>query len=329
MEQLELPSIGEGRLRESLHWILQYECDGVRLITKERDYRVRADWLLEVFGDCKLEDLAGRAGYEKMRRVAAEELASETGMKRVSLKKRFQFLLRALSVAASRELIDRARIPDMPHLANDGVTKDAHHTYPQYLAFRHVLPTPRHRIYYDLGWWTGMRREDLESTMKENVDPWRPFKDENGKHVSMGCVFVRNHKRKKFTSYWIPMEAEFRACVKEFYDAFPMGPEDLITGKFSKPSRWMDPASLRAGVPRISPHSFRHSRLTYLDSIGVHPEDARFAVGASSVKVIRDHYQHPSAGTLRRLIPSPPPTVAPPIPPAGGDDDPRRPLGTA
>lgn len=230
MEQLELPAIGEGRLRESLLWILQYECDGVRLITKERDYKVRADWLLNIFGDCKLEDLAGRAGYEKMRRVAAEELARETGMKRVSLKKRFQFLLRALNVAASRELMDRSRIPDMPHLANDGVSKNAHHTYPQYLAFRHVLPTPRHRIY--------------------------------------------------------------------------------------------------AGVPRISPHSFRHSRMTYLDSIGVHPEDARFAVGASSVKVIRDHYQHPSAGTLRRLIPSAPPssTAGPPLP---TDEDPRRPLGTA
>jgi integrase len=322
VQQLELPAIGEGRLRESISWLLQYECDGVRAITMAKDYQVRADWCLETFGDCKLEELCGRPGYERMRQIMKDELSREDGMKRVSLKKRFQFVVRVLKVAANRELIERGRIPDLPQMADDGVSKDAHHTYPHYLAFRSVLPSPRHRIYYDLGWWTGMRREDLESTMKEQVDPWRPFTDENGKQISMGCFFVRNHKREKFTPYWIPMEPEFRQCVKEFYDQTPMGSEDLITGKFSKPSRWMDPASIRAGVPRITPHSFRHSRLTYLESIGVHPEDARYAVGASSVKVLREHYLHPSPGTLRRLVPAPKPKPA-----TDGDD--RPPLGTA
>lgn len=313
--QLELPKVGEGRLRESIRWLLQFECDGVRKISMERDYQIRADWCLKTFGDCRLEDLCGRRGYERMREIIKRERENETGMKNVSLKKRFQFLIRVLKIAANRELVDRGRIPEMPQIENDGVAREAHHTYPQYLAFRAVLPSPRHRIYYDLGWWSGMRREDLETTTKENVDPWRPFTDEKGKMISMGCFRVRNHKRRKFDPYWIPMEPEFRQCVKEFYERNPMSIEDLITGKFSKPQRWMDPAAIRAGVPRISPHSFRHSRLTYLDSIGVHPEDARHAVGASSVKVIRDHYLHPSAGTLRRLIPRGPDAddIPPPI----------------
>lgn len=316
--QLELPKVGEGRLRESIRWMLQFECDGVREETMLRDYKVQADWCLRTFGDCQLDRLCGRAGYEWMRQIVQDNLSREDGMKKVSLMKRFRFVVRVLRIAANRELIERGRIPDMPHLENDGVSKDAHHTYPNYLAFRAVLPTARHRIYYDLGWWTGARRRDLESTMKEHVDPYRPFVGENGKVISIGSVWVRNHKRKKFTSYWIPMEAEFRQCVKEFYERFPMGPEDLITGKFSKPSRWMDPAAQRAGVPRITPHSFRHSRLTYLESIGVHPEDARYAVGASSVKILRQHYLHPSPETLRRLVPPPKPD---------GDDAP--PLGSA
>lgn len=314
MAQLELPGIGEGRLLESIKWLLQYECDGVRKVSMERDYQIRADWCLKTFGDCKLAELCGRAGYERMRKIAEKERQSEDGMKNVSLKKRFQFLLRVLKVAANRELVDRGRIPEMPHLENDGVTKDAHHTYVHYQAFRAVLPTPRHRIYYDVGWWTGMRREDLESTMKEHIDPWKPFVDEKGKFVSMGCFRVRNHKRRKFPTYLIPMEPEFRQCIVEFYDQFPMGTEDLITGKFSKPQRWMDPAAIRAGVPRISPHSFRHSRMTYLESIGVHPEDSRWAVGASSVKVLRDRYLHPSPGTLRRLVPPPAPEPDPDLP---------------
>ncbi len=203
----------------------------------------------------------------------------------------------------------------MPSLENDGVVKEAHHTYSQYLAFRSVLPSARHRVYYDLGWWTGMRRQDLETTRKEDVDPYRPFIGDDGKMISLGSFRVRNHKRRNFRTYWIPMEPEFRQCMKEFYESFPLTVEDLITGKFAHPQRWMSSAAVRAGVPRISPHSFRHSRLTYLESIGVHPEDARWAVGASSVKILRGHYQHPSAGTLRRLVPRPPPNPEDDIPP--------------
>lgn len=306
--QLELPKVGEGRLRESIRWLLQYECDGVRKISMERDYQIRADWCLKTFGDCRLEDLCGRKGYERMREIIKREREDEAGMKGVSLKKRFQFLIRVLKIAANRELVDRGRIPEMPQIENDGVSKEAHHTYSQYVLYRSALPSARHRIYYDLGWWTGMRREDLEKTCKEDVDPYRPFIDDEGKMISMGCFRVRNNKRRKFERYWIPMEPEFRQCIKEYYDHFPMSIDDLITGKFSKPQRWMDPAAIRAGVPRISPHSFRHSRLTYLDSIGVHPEDARWAVGASSVKILRGHYLHPSAGTLRRLVPRGPPS---------------------
>jgi len=303
--QLELPKVGEGRLRESIRWLLQFECDGVRGVTMEKDYEVRADWCLKTFGDCLLGELCGRAGYEKMREVMKRELEKEDGMKRVSLKKRFQFLIRVLKIAANRELVDRARIPEMPHMMNDGVTKDAHHTYVQYLAFRAVLPSVRHRGYYDLGWWSGLRRVDLESITKEQVNPWRPFTDNAGKLISMGARLVLNHKRRqeKFTPYWAPMEPEFRQCMIEYYQQCPMSAEDPIVGKFSKPNRWMDSAAIRAGVPRISPHSFRHSRMTYLESIGVHPDDARYAVGASSVKVLRDHYLHPNPETLRRLIP--------------------------
>lgn len=301
--QLELPNIGEGRLRESIRWLLEHECEGVRQISMERDYQIRADWCLREFGDCKLEELCGRKGYERLRMIAKREREDETGMKNVSLKKRFQFLLRVLKVAANRELVDRGRIPEMPHLENDGVAREAHHTYSQYLSFRTVLPSGRHVIYYDLGWWTGMRREDLETTRKEDVDPHTPFVEENGKALSLGRFRVRNHKRKNFQPYWIPMEPEFRKCVLEFYESFPMSREDLVTGKFAHPGRWMNSAAIRAGVPRVSPHSFRHSRLTYLDSIGVHPEDARWAVGASSVKVLRGHYLHPSSGTLMRLVP--------------------------
>lgn len=304
--QLELPKIGEGRLRESIRWLLEYECEGVRKISMERDYQIRADWCMREFGDCKLDDLCGRKGYERMKAIAKRERENPEGMKNVSLKKRFQFLLRVLKVAANRELVERGRIPDMPSMENDGVNKEAHHTYSHYLMFRSVLPSARHRVYYDLGWWTGMRREDLETTRKEDVDPYRPFLDEGGKMLSMGSFRVRNHKRKKFPSYWIPMEPEFRRCMLEFYEQTPMGSEDLITGKFAHPQRWMSSAAVRAGVPRISPHSFRHSRLTFLDSIGVHPEDARWAVGASSVKILRGHYLHPSSGTLRRLIPRAP-----------------------
>jgi integrase len=305
--QLELPKVGEGRLRESINWVLQYELEGVREITRVNDYQVRAAWCLKTFGDCLLSDLCGRAGYERMRKIADEEARREGGMKRISLKKRFQFLIRVLKVAANREFVERGRIPEMPHLENDGVPRQAYHTYQHYRLFRAVLPSLRHRVYYDLGWWTGMRREDLEATRKEDVDPWRPFLDDKGQQLAMGSYRVRNHKRRKFVPYWIPMEKEFRRCMVEFYDQVPMSAEDLITGKFSKPQRWMDPASVRAGVPRISPHSFRHSRASYLDSIGVHPEDARFALGASSVKIIREVYQHPSPGTLARLIPAPPP----------------------
>lgn len=302
--QLELPGIGEGRLRESIRWLLEHECEGVRAITREKDYQIRADWLLDTFGDCKLEAFCGRAGYELMRKIVKKEREKgDDGMKNVSLKKRFEFLVRVLKYAANRELVDRARIPEMPQLENDGVSKEAHHTYSQYLLFRAVVPSPRHRIYYDLGWWTGMRRADLETTRKEDVNPYRPFTEEDGKMISMGCFRVRNQKRRKFSSYWIPMEPDFRRCVLEFYEQNSLGAEDLITGKFAHPQRWMSSAAIRAGVPRISPHSFRHSRLTYLDSIGVHPEDARWAVGASSVKILREHYQHPSSGTLRRLVP--------------------------
>lgn len=317
--QLELPKIGEGRLRESIRWLLEHECEGVREVTRVKDYEVRAEWLLQTFGDCKLDELCGRVGYERMRRIVKEQRAREDGgMKNVSLKKRFEFLVRVLKYAANRELIDRARIPELPQLENDGVSRNAHHTYSQYLLFRVAVPSIRHRAYYDLGWWTGMRRQDLESTRKEDVDVYTPFADDKGKVISMGRFRVRNHKRRKFIPYFIPMEPEFRRCMLEFFERNPMSAEDLVTGKFSKPQRWMDPSAIRAGVPRISPHSFRHSRLTYLDSIGVHPEDARHAVGASSVKVLRDHYQHPGAETLRRLIPRPPPT----------DDDFPDPLST-
>lgn len=304
--QLELPKIGEGRLRESIRWLLEHECDGVRAETMERDYRFRAEWCLRTFGDCKLETLVGRRGYELMRKVIQDEKESETGMKNVSIKKRLQFLLRVLSVAANRELVDRSKIPEMPQLANDGVPKNAFHTYDQYKRFRSALPTPRHRIYTDLGFWTGMRREDLESTLKEWVDPYRPFTDEKGKTISIGCFWVRNHKRRDFGSYWIPMEEEFRRCVKEFYESFPLAASDLVTGKFSKPARWMDPAAQRSGTPRITPHCWRRSRQTYLESRGVAHSDILYALGASSIGVAKTHYLRPTPATLRRITAKPP-----------------------
>jgi integrase len=289
-------------------WLLAHECDGVREETLLRDYQVRADWCLRTFGDCRLVELCGRNGYEWMRRVIASNKSSDERMKNVSIKKRLQFLIRVLKVAANREFIVRSSIPELPQIANDGVPKEAFHTYDQYRRFRSALPSGRHRIYTDLGWWTGMRREDLESTLKEQVDPWRPFVDEAGKTISVGCFWVRNHKRRDFQSYWIPMEAEFRACVKEFYEQHPMADGDLITGKFSKPSRWMDPASQRSGTPRITPHCWRRSRQTYLETIGVALSDIMYALGSASVAVSKRHYLKPTPSTLRRLIPRSVPT---------------------
>lgn len=303
--QLELPKIGEGRLRESIRWLLDHECDGITEETRERDYRFRAEWCLKTFGDCRLEELTGRAGYERLRKVIQENKENEKGSKNVTIKKKLEFLLRVLKFAANRELIERSRIPELPQLANDGVPKNAFHTYDQYKRFRAALPTPRHRIYSDVGWWTGMRREDLETTIKEWVDPWRPFTDERGKTISIGCFWLRNTKRRNFTPYWVPMDEEFKRCVKEFYEAFPMAASDLITGKFSKPARWMDPASLRSGTPRITPHCWRRSRQTYLESKGVALSDIAYAVGAASTGVMKAHYLRPTPSTLRRLITAP------------------------
>jgi integrase len=322
LSQLELPGFGEGRLREAIEWLFSYEMDGVKKVTIEQDYRVRSDWLLRRLGDCPLEELVGKRGYEKLRQLVADEKGKgEEGLKMVTLKKRLDFLLRVLGIAANRELVDRARIPELPNIMMDGVKKEAFHTLPQYRLFRAALPSIRHRMLIDLGFWTGMRSSDLYRTRKRDCDPHKEFLDEHGRVISVGMFLLRNHKRREdgFTPYWVPMDPEFRRAVLDFYEAVPMSLDDRITGKFGRPSAWMDPASIRAGVPRLTIHSLRHCRHTYLESIGVQLEDIRYALGAAGTTVMKKHYLHPTPSTLKRLNPN----AVPPMLRQDFDEPPR------
>ncbi len=63
-----------------------------------------------------------------------------------------------------------------------------------------------------------------------------------------------------------------------------MNPEDL--------SRRFPEIVLRAGLPRLTFHSLRHSHATQMLVAGIHPKVAQERLGHSSIQVTMDRYSH-------------------------------------
>lgn len=289
-----------------MEWVIQNECDGVRAITITNDYQIRMEWLLRRFRDCALEDLCGARGYEAMLAAYREERAKPDGIKNISLKKRFKFLIRALKFAAARELIRKDQIPTMPKLPNDESFVTEFYTLDEYRRVRHALPTEYHRCCWDVGYWTGMHRKDIYETLRQHLDIHRVIRNAEGKRAGSGMYFFRNTKTKRHQACWLPMDEEFRACVSEYLEEHPeIGEADPIVGAFSKPSQWLRPACKRAGVPFRPYKQLRQSRFKFLEDKGLAFGDLRYVMGhiGMSARTTVTHYlgTTPGAGTLTRI----------------------------
>ncbi len=276
----------EGRLREALEYIISHECDGARAITVDRDYRFRMAWLLTMFGDARLEDLSGRAGYDELHRVW--KLGQADGLKNVTIRRRFKFLLRALRAAAARELMDVTRIPPLPRMKNDGEPRTEYHTLEQHRLVRAALACPFQRAGLDLAFWTGMHRHDLDTTELHHIDFDRQFNDDAGAEVGRGGWLMRNHKND--VAHWLPLDDEFRDSMREYLPA--RSGARLLVGKMPQASRWLYGACERAGVPKIALANHRQSRTKYLEGLGMSTGLIRYQlghVGESTALTVR-HY---------------------------------------
>ena len=90
------------------------------------------------------------------------------------------------------------------------------------------------------------------------------------------------HQAEELLKLGIRQSKDTLVCCR--FDGEPMNPEDL--------SRRFPDAVVKAGLPRITFHTLRHSHATQLLSGGTHPKVAQERLGHGSISVTMDLYSH-------------------------------------
>lgn len=268
--QLELSWFAPGSVRGVLMDYLAMRSETVTGETRERDYEVQVNWLMEIFGEGFPAESVTFAVLEKAARGARGVLRD------VTIRRRFRFWRAAAKYAAQRGVLPWSAIPTLPPwLKNDGVRCEDYYTPAQFAGFRMALPPDRFRRYADLGMWTGLHTHDLIRTQRWMLQPDHIFEGADQR----GRWWRRNHKNKRSVDAWIPMEPELRDLAIEWMRQ-PGEPKDFIVGSVSNLRRYFHIAAMRAEVPVIRPNlGLRASHATLLLARGYSYEYVRLVLG--------------------------------------------------
>ncbi len=276
--QMDLPFYPAGSLHHALGAYLAHQTEGLAEATLS-DYRDRSKWLIGILGPgTPLTAIT----YLRLERVAREYglRSSQRGLMDVTIKRRLVFLRAAMRYAAMCGYFPRDSIPELPRLKDDGLARRSYHTIEQWRGFRAELAPGPTRRFADLGMWTGHHTHDLESFEWWMLDPERPITDGEGQQVGVGMFWRRNHKNKRSTGVWFPMEPEFREIVLGWFADGQCGDAAAkVVGKVWNKHKSFAVACDRAGAPRVSPIDLRRSYATTLVGRGYPHEYVRQALG--------------------------------------------------
>lgn len=272
-----------------------------------RDYQDRIEWLCAVLGpgtdiaQIKLKDL--------------ERLVHDWGpdgaarLKLVTIRKRLRFLRSALLYAEGHDLIVKVpRLP--PQLYDDGERGSTFYTPSQFEVFSSHLPEGAHRRFFELGFWTGHHSHDIRHTTMAMLEPDFVWRDSAGKVAGRGRYWRRNHKNRRCTPAWVPMEPEFRDIVSGWFAANPQwGERALVVGEVWGVSKMARRAAQQSGLEYVTPNSgMRRSFATMLASRGMQNEYIRHLLGHEGETVISHEgtvsTARPSIATSHYLRPS-------------------------
>lgn len=254
--QLELGFWPSTCVRSVLDVYLAMRAEGCTYETVDRDYRVRIQWLHEVFGELTPASDVTYLRLESVARTAQHVLRD------VTIRKRLRFWASAVQYAITRgDLPPTTIVPAMPPwLKDDGVKCADFYTLAQYKEFRLALPPGRYRRLADVSFWTGMHTHDVESLQRWMLQPEHEWE---GTEVA-GRWWRRNHKNKKCAGAWIPCEPELRELAAEwkaerdYEDAFIVGPLNNVRRTFHLAAHRADVPAIRANL------GFRASHATLL-----------------------------------------------------------------
>lgn len=260
--QLELEYYPRDCVRGVLRDYVAMRAETCTAETIENDYRWRVDWLLQVFGEMTP---ALAIGYDAMERAARAGRA--VLLKDVTTRKRLTFWCAAVEYAAMRGVpVMPAPVP--PWLKNDATRYEDFYTPVQFAAFRMALPPGRFRALGDLGMWTGMHRLDLFAMEPDHLEP--AYDWGGGRR---GRWLRKNHKNRKCSPAWMPMEPELRALCPELLELLPIRGLNNVARAFQT-------AAARAELPAVRPNlGLRASHSTLLMARGYAYEYVRQVLG--------------------------------------------------
>lgn len=312
--QLELRWFAPGSVRAVLTDYLAMRSENITAETREHDYRVRAEWLLDVLGEATL---ATDIDYVRMEAAARRD---RDVLRDVTIRKRLAFWRSAVDYAAMRRVVPLDAVPQLPPwLRDDGRRGTDFYTLGQFQEFRLALPPGRFRRFADLCFWSAMHTVDIAQTARRHLEPDHVWDGTEAR----GRWWRRNHKnlrvrgkQARIQPCWVPMEPELRELAAEWL-AEPGHPDQLLLGPMNNVRRTFVAAAERANLNPVRANlGLRASHSSLLLARGYSYEYVRIVLGhvgevqarqvgehlvARAVKhgTTLSHYMRPSPDIMR------------------------------
>lgn len=268
--QFQLPGLVErGRLREALEWTVRTNSPEWAAATIKQHLE-HCKWLLEYFGDCRLQEI----NYERLAEYKAKEGPQGRGIKNISVKKRLTTLHMALKDAERRGLIEK--LPPWPKIKNDTRPGTRCPSLDEIARVRRAIDVDKHRLWLDVAYYSGMRREDVHTTR------WRHFSFD-------GDTFIRRSTKTKALAEPFPLDPALKNSLLYYRELWHPQPMDYCAGKWDA-SHGLPRYCRRADVEEFGPNDLRRARESHLIAAGANPEFVRHLL-CHSEAVAQKHYR--------------------------------------